>query len=275
MAKRSTTKPQSRVQASRQPALEPQGAPDLDACSPIEPDGKPVPGDSTSSSEQVIVEIDKSYRMAIMASRESIEKIAGLIGTAVGPVGIRAECSDGRARVFPTLGSCLSYENPRGATIERLTLTARNDQGTRLARISLGGGWRNVHCNVIGEEEVLDRIGPKLHDQLEGMRQWYGWMHRIQPFYMILAATFFTFMYLFGTQTLREDSDSETTSASEETLAFFLEFGLYFAGILLLCVAYGYVQEQDRLKTMRNWQWVWVSAFLAIPLGVIFKIFNL
>jgi hypothetical protein len=106
-------------------------------------------------------------------------------------------CKDGISLKFVDVEKLVAFENPRNNRIVKFAAWVVNREPPRHAYMLLDSHWtQNVYLDIEGSEHMTKKLNEGLSTWLDGMRPWYWWLARGNPFtfsivILLLCSSFF------------------------------------------------------------------------------------
>jgi hypothetical protein len=92
-------------------------------------------------------------------------------------------CKDGISRKFTDVKKLRAFQNARNNRIVSFSAWVSSPEPRRHAYLFLDSHWtRNVNLNIEGSLEMTTKLNEGLSAWLDGMRPWYWWLARGNPF---------------------------------------------------------------------------------------------
>lgn len=122
---------------------------------------------------------------------DDVERFLELISAQLPVIGISASCADRLDRAFSSVAELKSFNNSKRAAITELKIVARSNDLTQRFSISFANeGKNNIRISLDSEEDVGVTISNIYQDFLESVKPWYGFLAKVDWYYLVLFLFF-------------------------------------------------------------------------------------
>jgi len=214
---------------------------------------------------------------AFVAGEEELKKLTDLLSNRIGSFEICAHCTDNVSRTFKTVKELAAYENARGKSICRISISSRSDDFKKRAEIDLSGSrWRGISLDIEARDDVVSRLRTEIKDLVDGMRPWYTVLHRVDFqsiaifAYLLLG---FVLLFVVGFNWISVNNSQQQNpsgSALAQLVAYSGIAALFIMGLVMNRVrdslfpraVFLIGQGKTRFQHLERIQWGVVVAFL-------------
>ena len=172
---------------------------------------------------------------AFVVTKSDIEKIWSLLSDAYDSVNATASCTDNLERTFNNPQDLLNYENSRAQSIRSLHFETSQISDEGIASIRFGNRYSgSVEFRASGPEEKIIPLKNRIAEIVDGTRQWYSPLSRIDFTFWVWGMALFAMMIV---QFMSDGSAAKKAFSFTEAITAGL--ALSFIGVLLALASIG------------------------------------